>query len=87
MSKKIVGIEPVKYVNKNGKQVTGVKLYILQDMPQEQGVGCKTSDCFISGANAYDYVLGEILTVIYEPTVGNNFRATGVIYKDAGSKK
>lgn len=79
MKKIIVGIEDVNYVNKQGRSVSGVNLYITEDIIQN-GTGKKSSSVFISGHKSSEYKLGEIQTVLYEPYGnGKYFRAVGVL--------
>lgn len=79
MKKTIIGIEDISYTNKQGKKITGVRLYITEDIVQG-GIGKKSTEVFISDAHSSEYKLGDIQTVLYEPYGnGKYFRAVGVI--------
>ena len=46
MKNKIIGIENVNYVNKNGKQIEGMKFYFTY--PVRDVIGGKPADCYVS---------------------------------------
>lgn len=78
--KKLIGVEPVNYTSKKtGGLVTGVRIYVQEDMVSPS-IGVKVQEHFINGARIEDYPLGSIDAVLLEPTFGNNFRCTGVLY-------
>lgn len=79
--KKVIGIENISYTNKNGKQVQGIRLHITELLPAPH-IGEKAYSEFISGAFPNEYHLGNILTVLYEPTMAGNYRCVGVLYED-----
>ena len=48
MKVKVIGIQPVNYVNKNGRQITGTKLHCAYEKTQVQGL---CVDSFYIGNN------------------------------------
>lgn len=47
---KLTGTEVVKYTNKQGRDVSGVRLYYLeeQDIPSDRGIGKRAANQYIS---------------------------------------
>lgn len=85
MAKKcIVGVESVNYTSKDGKPVSGVRIYVSTEL-QAPHIGISVKDEFITGGNISDYPLGEVQAILYEPTFKNNYRCVGVLYKPAKS--
>lgn len=78
---KVIGIEDVNYVNRDGRQVVGTRLYISDELLLPNvGVSCK--DIFISQARSSEFKLGEISGILSVPNqFGTGSRYTGVIYK------
>lgn len=80
VSKQVVGIEAVNYVNKKDQKVTGVRLHCLEPLHSPH-VGSRAFDVYISGGNVDDFHIGEYTTLLYEPGYNNQFKCTGVLYK------
>lgn len=82
MKKSVVGVEDVSYINKDGKAVKGVRVYVATPLTSPH-TGISVKDEFINGADVRDYPLGDILAVLYEPTFKGNYRCTGILYDNA----
>lgn len=78
---KLIGIESVDYVNKNGKRVSGVRLHVSSPAPAP-GLGDVTSSYYVTGKAVSDFQLGDIITLLYEPGFNGKLHCTGCLMAD-----
>lgn len=83
---KVIGYEIVDYKNKDGKQVSGVRVHVASEIPSHEGSGFKAVTEFINGLSVNEVHLGEIITLLYEPNRVGGMRCTGILYKDDQKK-
>lgn len=75
---KVVGLEPVSYVNKSGVNVQGTKVYYTSDL-SSPAIGVKCSEAFLSGFPISSLRLGDAITMLTEPT-SYGVKYVGVLY-------
>lgn len=74
----VTGFQQVSYTNKDGRQVTGLRLYGLYE--DERVSGFATLDAFISGSNITPPLLNSRVRLLY-----NRWgRCSGFTQVDAG---
>lgn len=79
--KELIGIELVSYTNKDGRQVTGTRLYISSPLVSPNQ-GCSVVAEFVNGVLPDQFRLGPVLAVLYEPTFNNSHRCVGVLFPE-----
>lgn len=79
--KEVVGIEVVNYTNKQGRQISGVRIHCIEPLPAPH-LGSRTISEFITGQGISDFTLGEYSALLYEPGFGNTHRCVGVLYSN-----
>lgn len=80
----LVGAEEVAYTDKSGNPRHGVRIHVTETFSLVPGgpvVGERANNYYIANADISDYPLGELMTVLFEPTLSGKARCTGVLYK------